>query len=160
LVVLLGKNKEELGGSEYLKVIHGIERGLPPQVDLSLEKAVQDVCRESIQAGIISSAHDCSDGGLAVTLAECCITGNKGLKIEIEGDEIRNDAFLFGETQSKIVVSLSENNFDELKTIVDKYEIPMQVLGKIEGNSLRIGNLVDIDIKQLKIAWERNIENE
>jgi phosphoribosylformylglycinamidine synthase subunit PurL len=160
LVVLLGESREELGGSEYLKVIHNIEKGLPPQLDLSLEKSVQDVCRESIQAGIISSAHDCSDGGLAVTLAESCITGNKGLKVDIETNKIRNDAFLFGETQSRIVVSLSENNLENLKAIADKYEIPMQVLGKIEGNNLKIGNLLNLEIKQLKIAWESKIENE
>jgi phosphoribosylformylglycinamidine synthase subunit PurL len=160
LVVLLGESKEELGGTEYLKVIHNLEQGLPPQLDLSLEKAVQDVCRESIQAGIISSAHDCSDGGLAVTLAECCITGNKGLKVDIETDKIRNDAFLFGETQSRIVVSLSENHLDNLQAIANKYEIPIQVLGKIEGNSLKISNLLDLEIKQLETAWESNIENE
>jgi phosphoribosylformylglycinamidine synthase subunit PurL len=160
LVVLLGESKEELGGSEYLKVIHNIEKGLPPQLDLSLEKSVQDVCRESIQSGIISSAHDCSDGGLAVTLAECCITGNKGLKVDFETNKIRNDAFLFGETQSRIIVSLSENNLENLKAITDKYEIPVQLLGKIEGNSLKIGNLLNLEIKQLKIAWESKIENE
>lgn len=160
LVVLLGESREELGGSEYLKVIHNIEKGLPPQLDLSLEKAVQDVCRESIQAGIISSAHDCSDGGLAVALAECCITGNKGLEVDIETDKIRNDASLFGETQSRIVVSLSENHLDNLQAIANKYEIPIQVLGKIEGNSLKISSLLDIEVEQLKTAWESNIENE
>ncbi|MDD2353253.1 MAG: phosphoribosylformylglycinamidine synthase subunit PurL [Atribacterota bacterium] len=160
LVILLGKNREELGGSEYLKVIHNIEKGLPPQLDLNLEKAVQDVCRESIQAGIISSAHDCSDGGLAVTLAECCITGNKGIKADIDTDEIRSDALLFGESQSRIVVSLSEENIENLKAIVDKYEVPMQVLGKVEGERLKIGSLIDIEIKKLKMSWEKEIENE
>ncbi|MFA5563756.1 MAG: AIR synthase-related protein, partial [Candidatus Caldatribacteriota bacterium] len=140
--------------------IHNIEKGLPPQLDLNLEKAVQDVCRESIQAGIISSAHDCSDGGLAVTLAECCITGNKGIKADIDTDEIRSDALLFGESQSRIVVSLSEENIENLKAIVDKYEVPMQVLGKVEGERLKIGNLIDIEIKKLKMSWEKEIENE
>jgi len=160
IVVLLGANREELGGSEYLKVIHNIERGLPPHLDLNQEKAVQDACRESIQAGIISSAHDCSDGGLLVTLAECCITGNKGLKIDISTGSIRNDALLFSETQSRIVVSLSQENLDDLKAIVNKYEVPIQVLGKIEGDSLKFSNLIDLEIKQLKIAWENNIDNE
>ncbi len=159
LIVLLGENKEDIGGSEYLKVIHNIEKGLPPQMDLSLEKSVQDACRESIQAGIISSAHDCSDGGLAVTLAECCITGKKGIKLEINA-EIRNDALLFGETQSRIVVSLPEKNLDTLKAITDKYEVPMQILGKVEGNSLKIGSLVDVEVEQLKKVWESGADNE
>jgi len=154
LIVLIGENKEEIGGSEYLKVFHNLEKGLPPQIDLSLEKSVQEVCRESIQAGIISSAHDCADGGLVVTLAECCITGKKGAKVEIN-TKIRNDALLFGETQSRIVISLPEKNLDSLKEIANKFEAPIQVLGKVEGDSLKIGNLIDIKIEQLKKAWER-----
>jgi len=152
LIVLIGENKEEIGGSEYLKIFHNIEKGLSPQIDLSLEKSVQDACRESIQAGIISSAHDCADGGLAVTLAECCITGKKGAKVEIN-TKIRNDALLFGETQSRIVVSLPAKNLDSLKEITNKYEAPIQILGKVEGNSLKIGNLIDIKVEQLKNAW-------
>ena len=156
LIVLIGENKEEIGGSEYLQVFHNIEKGLPPQIDLSVEKSVQDACRESIQAGIISSAHDCADGGLAVTLAECCINGKKGAKLEIN-TRIRNDALLFGETQSRIVVSLPVKDLDSLKEIANKYEAPIQILGKVEGNSLKIGNLIDIEVKQLKKAWERDI---
>lgn len=157
LIVLIGENKEEIGGSEYLKVFHNMEKGLPPQIDLSLEKSVQDACRESIQAGIISSAHDCADGGLAVTLAECCITGKKGAKVEINNTNIRNDALLFGETQSRIVVSLPAKNMDSLKEIANKYEAPIQILGKVEGNSLKIDNLIDIEVEQIKKAWERDI---
>jgi len=155
-IVLIGENKEEVGGSEYLKVFHALEKGLPPQIDLSAEKSVQDACRESIQAEIISSAHDCADGGLAVTLAECCITGKRGAKVEIN-HRIRNDALLFGETQSRIVVSLPVKNLDSLKEIANKYEVPIQILGKVEGNSIKINNLIDIEVEQLKKAWERNI---
>ena len=151
LIVLMGKNKEEIGGSEYLKVFHDLEKGLPPQIDLSLEKSVQDACRESIQAGIISSAHDCSNGGLAVTLAECCIKGEKGAVLEIDAN-IRNDALLFGETQSRIVVSLPVKNLDSLKEITNKYETPIQILGKVEGDNLKIGNLIDIKVEQLRKA--------
>ena len=155
-IVLIGENREEIGGSEYLKVFHALEKGLPPQIDLSAEKSVQDACRESIQAGILSSAHDCADGGLAVTLAECCITGKRGAKVEIN-NRIRNDALLFSETQSRILVSLPVKNLDSLKEIANKYEAPIQILGKVEGNSIKINNLIDIEVEQLKKAWERNI---
>ncbi len=158
LIALIGENKEEIGGSEYLKIFHDLEKGLPPQIDLSLEKSVQDACRESIQAGIISSAHDCADGGLAVALTECCITGQKGAKIKTGNNDIRNDALLFGETQSRIVVSFPEKNLDSLKEICNKYEAPIHILGKIEGNSLEIDNLIDIKIEQLKKAWERDMD--
>lgn len=155
LIVLIGENKEEIGGSEYLKVFHNMERGLPPQIDLNLEKSVQEACRESIQAGIISSAHDCADGGLAVTLAECCITGKKGAKVEINSPGMRNDALLFGETQSRIVVSLSKKNLDSLREITNKFEAPIQILGKVEGSSLKINDLINIEVEQLKKAWKR-----
>ena len=109
LIVLLGRTREELGGSEYLKQVHGLTRGMPPWIDLKLERAVQTCCLEAIEQGLLHSAHDISDGGLAVALAECCIGGpEKPLGARIETHEmIRGDALLFSESQSRIVVSLS-----------------------------------------------------
>jgi len=98
-----------------------------------------------------------NDGGLAVTLAECCIKGKKGAVLEIDAN-IRNDALFFGETQSRIVVSLPAKNLDSLKEITNKYEAPIQILGKVKGNNLMIGNLIDIKVEQLKKAWERDID--
>ena len=116
---------------------------------------MQDTCRESIEAGILSSSHDCSDGGLAVTLAECCIKGKKGARLEISS-EIRNDALLFGETQSRIIVSLPKENLDSLKAIAAKYETPIQVLGEVAGDSLKIKGLIELKVKDLTEAWEGN----
>ncbi|MBA7535458.1 Phosphoribosylformylglycinamidine synthase subunit PurL [subsurface metagenome] len=152
LIVLIGENREEMGGSEYLKLFHNLEKGLPPQIDLSSEKSVQDACRESIQAGIVSSAHDCSDGGLAVTLVECCITGRIGAKVTLK-EKIRNDALLFGETQSRIIVSISSQNLSLLGEIVNKYKVPFKVLGKVEGDRLQIKDLIDLKVEELEIAW-------
>jgi len=156
LIVLIGRNREELGGSEYLKLFHNLERGLPPQMDLTLEKLVQDTCRESIQAGLISSAHDCAEGGLAVALAECCLGGKIGAEIELESNQIRNDALLFGETQSRIIVSLNEKKLSSLQEIAHKYEVPLQVLGRVKGDFLKINNLINIEVEKLRKAWERN----
>jgi len=153
LVVLIGENKEEIGGSEYLKLFHDLETGLPPQIDLCAEKAVQDSCRESIEAGILSSAHDCSDGGLAVTLAECCMKGKKGVQIELD-EKFRSDAVLFGETQSRIIVSLSAENLTSLETIAHKYEVPLKILGIVSGDSLKIKGLIDLKIEVLTEAWK------
>jgi len=158
LIVLIGENREELGGSEYLKVFYNIEKGLPPQIDLYLEKSVQNTCQESISSGILSSAHDCSEGGLIVTLAESCIAGGKGINVNKKAN-IRNDALLFGESQSCIVVSLPKQNLDSLKNIARKYQATLEILGQVEGDSLRFGNLIDIKVEQLKQVWESNFNN-
>jgi len=153
LIVLLGENKEELGGSEYLKVIYNLERGMAPQIDLLKEQAVQNVCREAIKKELVSSAHDCSEGGLAITLAESCIKGEKGAKIEIE-DKIRSDALLFGESQSRIIISLNPKNLSLLQEIADKYQVPLLVLGSVEGEELNINRLISIKIEQLEKVWK------
>ncbi len=153
LIVLLGENKEELGGSEYLKVIHSLEKGIPPQIDLLKEQAVQNVCREAIKKELVSSAHDCSEGGLAVALAESCIKGEKGAKIEIK-DKIRSDALLFGESQSRIIVSLNTKNLSSLQKIADKYQVPLLVLGSVEGKELNINRLISIKVEQLEKVWK------
>jgi len=158
LIVLIGENREELGGSEYLKVFYNIEKGLPPQIDLYLEKSVQNTCQESISSGILSSAHDCSEGGLIVTLAESCIAGGKGINVNKKAN-IRNDALLFGESQSCIVVSLPKQNLDSLKNIARKYQATLEILGQVEGDSLRFGNLIDVKVEQLKQVWESNFNN-
>ena len=152
LIVLLGENKEELGGSEYLKVIHNLEKGIPPRIDLLKEQAVQNVCREAIKKGFLSSAHDCSEGGLAIALAESCIKRGKGAKIEIE-DKMRSDALLFGESQSRIIVSLNPKNLSLLQDIAGKYQVPLLVLGSVEGEELNINRLISIKVEQLEKVW-------
>jgi len=152
LIVLLGENKEELGGSEYLKVIHNLEKGIPPQIDLLRERAVQNVCRKAIKKNLLSSAHDCSDGGLAIALAESCIKGKRGARIKIE-DKMRSDALLFGESQSRIVTSVNPKNLSLLQDIADKYLVPLLTLGSVEGKSLNINRLISLEVDQLEKVW-------
>ena len=112
IVVLLGSDEvrgdaSSLAGSEYLELVHDKVAGRPT-IDLDLEAAVQQVCRRAVAEGIVHSAHDCSDGGLAVALAESCITGNIGFTASFAMPG-RWDAALFGESESRIVVSLPED---------------------------------------------------
>jgi phosphoribosylformylglycinamidine synthase len=160
LVVLLGRSREELGGSEYLKVVHGLVRGTPPWVDLKLESAVQQSCLKAIERGVIRSAHDASDGGLAVTLAECCISGpEKALGVRIELHEImRPDALLFGESQSRIVVSLKERHLSRLKEIAEREGAPMQVIGRVGGSRFTIRSLMRLSVGELRSIWSRSVE--
>ena len=152
LIVLLGENKEELGGSEYLKVIHNLEKGMPPRIDLLKEQAVQNTCREAIKKGLLSSAHDCSEGGLAITLVESCIKGRKGARIKIE-DKMRSDALLFGESQSRIIVSINPKNLSLLQDIADKYRVPLLLLGSVEGEELNIDRLISLNVERLEKVW-------
>jgi phosphoribosylformylglycinamidine synthase len=155
VVAMLGRTREELGGSEYLKWVHGLTRGTPPWIDLKVEQAVQVCCLEAIDRQLLASAHDVSDGGLAVALAECCI-GNpeKPLGVRLETREmIRGDASLFSESQSRIVVSLKEENLDRLKEIAVKHNVPMQVIGEVGGTRFVIQPLMQLPVDELKSIW-------
>jgi len=128
-----------LGGSEYLAIVHDIEAGTPPALDIEAEKRLQACVREAIAQRLLHSAHDCSDGGLAVALAECCMMGEYGAEIALATDE-RADAALFGETASRVVVSLPVANLPLLREIAKAYRVSAIELGVVtSGKMLRIG---------------------
>jgi len=136
-VLLLGEMRSELGGSEYLATIHDEVLGAPPACDLDREKAVIDALLESIRAGLVSSAHDCSDGGLGIALAECCIADREnaaGADIDLSAwQDIPNRAILFSETQARIVVSTSAP--ERMLEIVKKAGVPCSRIGTVRRNS-------------------------
>ncbi len=150
----------ELGGSEYLKAVHGLERGRAPELDLEREKNVQEACLRAIRKCIILSAHDISEGGLAVALAECCLNpeGPVGASVEIDLSGRRADEVLFGETQSRIVVSLREKDTEALGTICSSLGVPFRVIGKTGGGSLRIAGLVDAGLGEMGRAFRGSLE--
>lgn len=174
LIILLGEYGEGLGGSEYLKLIHSLKVGDSPSINLEKEKRVQRTCLEAIRAGLLNSAHDCSEGGLAVALAECCFShcGHKlGAAIQLStsppspadfpSSSIRSDALLFGESQSRIVISCSCQDFGELENIIRKNKVPFLKLGEIRKNRLIIkrdeDTLLDIGIDELEEEWEEGL---
>ena len=166
IIVLLGENKTGLGGSEYLYQIHKLKKG-NPQIDMNMEKAVQEACLEMIQSGIIHSAHDCSEGGLAICLAESCITaagGMIGAVVELEEvkkDDLRLDDILFGEAPSRIVVSLKSDNLRTLESIAGKHSVPYYKLGKACGVQLivRYNNreIINLPATTLSHTWRNAI---
>jgi phosphoribosylformylglycinamidine synthase len=160
IILLIGKTEEELGGSEYLKVIHGLERGMPPLLDLEMDNIIQNACLDAVRAGIIKSAHDCSEGGLAVTLAECCMSSSESLGVDITVPpyDIRHDAALFGESQSRMVMCVAEKDIDEFMSIADRYGIPSIILGRVAGKRLRINRLIDIAVDECSKVWKGTIE--
>jgi phosphoribosylformylglycinamidine synthase len=159
MVVLLGRTRQELGGSEYLKSVHGLTRGTPPWIDLRMEQAVQLCCIEAIERELLCSAHDVSDGGLAVALAECCVGGpEKPLGARVDTHEmIRGDAVLFSESQSRIVVSLKEENLVRLEEIAARHNVPLQVIGTVGGSRLLIQPLLQLSVDELKTVWSTGL---
>jgi phosphoribosylformylglycinamidine synthase len=136
-ILLVGEMAAELGGSEYLARIHGEVIGAPPRCDVEREKAVIDALLESIQSRVISSAHDCSDGGLAVTLAECCIANHdceSGAEVDLSRfNQFADRAILFGETQGRIVVSSTAP--DRVMEIAARRGVPCAQIGRVRRHS-------------------------
>jgi phosphoribosylformylglycinamidine synthase len=162
-VILLGETKEEIGGTEYLKVVHNQERGMPPDLDLDTEAALHKAVLESIVAGLVKSAHDCADGGLAVALAECTFRGNEdpmGCEVTLDS-QIRTDALLFGESQSRVILTTAAADVEKLKAVAAKHGVPFNVIGKTGGGSLVIkangAVLVDSQVADLKKLWQEAI---
>ena len=154
----LGADASALAGSEYLELMHGQVAGMPA-LDLGKEAALQRACRRLVSAGVIRSAHDCSEGGLAVALAESCIAG--GLGIECDADtapDCRWDALLFGETQSRIVVSLPPERMDALERLCAAAGVGWAALGKVAESRFTIGSLIDAPMSELEAEWRNGLE--
>ncbi|MCX5702459.1 MAG: AIR synthase-related protein, partial [Candidatus Omnitrophica bacterium] len=162
IILLLGKNKEDLGGSEYLKTIHGLKKGNCPDINLELEKGVQKTTLEAIERGFIQSAHDCSEGGLAVALAESCLSNpakKLGAVINLASGNIRTDALLFGESQSRIILSAKPKNVKKILQISKKNKTPVSVIGKVGGSRLVINKFINASLNELLKSWKNAIEN-
>jgi phosphoribosylformylglycinamidine synthase len=129
-----------LGGSRYLKVCHGLKLGPPLSVDLAYEIKIQNVVRDLIRKGLVKSAHDCSEGGLAVAVAECCFDRKKllGAEIDLKAGDTSATTVLFNESQSRIVISVALENLQETMSIFQGRQIPFEELGRVGGNQLRI----------------------
>ncbi|MGC9364166.1 MAG: phosphoribosylformylglycinamidine synthase subunit PurL [Fidelibacterota bacterium] len=159
-IVMLGTLKGELGGSEYLKVIHNKVAGDAPTIDLTFEKRVHRACLEAIRSGIVNSATDISDGGLAVTIAESCI-GNPdkpmGASIYISR-KLRDDELFFGETQSVIILSISENSLLDIERIAAKNIVPCFTIGRVKDNNrLKMNDSIRISLDDLIDAYRSAI---
>ena len=155
LIVLLGETHEELGASEYLAAIHHQECGRPPRLDLEREKRLQQVCLRAARAGLFSSAHDVAEGGVAVALAEACISHphrTLGARVTLTGDP-RPDALLFGESQSRAVVSVRPANWERLKALLRTSGLPFSILGEVRGTDLEIVGYMKIATAALRQQW-------
>ena len=169
-VLLAGETREELGGTEYLKLVTGEVRGLPPTLDLGREKALQSFVLAAIRAGLVRSAHDCSEGGLAVALAECAFLaepGAAGVEADVSAGvaapadgaagSIRLDAALFGESQSRVVLSCAPASLPVLTNLASRHGVPLARLGAVRDGRfvLRFGSALvcDEETRGLATIW-------
>jgi phosphoribosylformylglycinamidine synthase II len=166
-IVLLGDSRDELGGSEYLKVMHGVIRGVPPALDLAREGALQRLLVGGAASGLIRSAHDCAEGGLAVTLAESCFDTGRGAQVEVSAVQVSAPQFqhvatLFGESASRAVISVAAARTDELLALAKNEGVPAAVIGLVGGDRIRISvagmAVIDEPLAETEQIWATAIE--
>jgi phosphoribosylformylglycinamidine synthase II len=166
-VVLLGDNRGELGGSEYLSLLHDRVAGEAPALDLTQERALQQLLVAAIRSGLVRSAHDCAEGGLAVTLAECCFETGIGVRADVPAtgdvpDAFRVAATLFGESATRVVVSVAPAAFDDLAALAARHGVRLRAIGQTGGERITLAvdgrKVVDVPLDDAETAWSTSIE--
>jgi phosphoribosylformylglycinamidine (FGAM) synthase-like enzyme len=180
-VALLGTTGDDISISEYAATIDGLSTdamiagGTVPKIDLQTEVAVQSVCLEAAEAGLLKSAHDCADGGLAVALAECCFSSlnREAIGATVSLTEILPDGpggssetlpastTLFSESPSRIIISFAAASRDAIESIAGRKNCPFTILGKVGGNELRIRvgeeEAISADVRELENVWRSSL---
>jgi phosphoribosylformylglycinamidine synthase len=164
-----GSIGDELGASLYLREIHGLKRGRPPELNLEREKKMHHAVRAAIRAGLVRSAHDLAEGGLLVALAECAIAGCKqfGAHIHVAKGVARLDALLFGETQSRALLTSSPEKLSPLLALFESQGVPARRLGAVGGNKLLVETgdgtgspaRLSWDVTALHRAWDGALDS-
>jgi phosphoribosylformylglycinamidine synthase len=173
LVALLGTTRDDLSISEYAATVAGrtteemTREGRLPALDLELEKAVQEACLRAASEGLLRSAHDCSDGGLAVALAESCFStlgrDAVGAEIALCSESLTPAACLFSESPSRIVISFAESAGDRVREIAEEMNCPITLLGRAGGARLHITvngvEAISREVAELERAWRTSLSN-
>ncbi|TMA43792.1 MAG: phosphoribosylformylglycinamidine synthase II, partial [Deltaproteobacteria bacterium] len=151
-----GLGEGHLGGSEYLYAVHGKLLGMPPPLDLARERAVQKAVREAVRAGLLKAAHDCSDGGLAVALAEMCFAKEVGCRVALKS-QLRADALLFGEDASRVIVSYRPDDREGVEAICSAAGAPFEDIGQVGGTALIFEGVLEAKVADLRETWSSSI---
>jgi phosphoribosylformylglycinamidine synthase len=163
-VAVLGETRGALGGSELLVALHGKTAGLPPRLDAAAELAVQRAVRELVRSGALKSAHDCSEGGLGVALAECCVMDGErplgaAVRLEMTLGQVPAHAYLFGEDPSRVVVSFHPEKQVEVVEVCRRHGVPCQVVGEVGGEALRIEGQLTVPVAALSKAYRSGLSS-
>jgi phosphoribosylformylglycinamidine synthase subunit PurL len=162
-IVLLGSSREELGGSEYLKVMHRVIAGVPPDVDLKSEKALQQLLIEGTREGLLRSAHDCAEGGVAVTLAECAFgTAGVGLTVDLTAVDASaawtSVATLFSESASRVIVSVAREHVGDVLKRAAALGVPAREIGTTGTGRIHVSingqSVIDIAVSEAESIWD------
>ncbi|MDQ6787368.1 MAG: phosphoribosylformylglycinamidine synthase subunit PurL [Acidobacteriota bacterium] len=173
-VALLGETKNDLSASEYAQTVLNlttdelIEAGEVPALDLDLERRVQKTCLDLADKFLLKSAHDCSDGGLVVAIAESCFSSlNRkavGVEIELNTENLSLEALLFGESPSRIVISFSPDKLNEVEAIAKENNCPFEIIGAVAGEDLKIKangeKVISASINELENVWKTSLEKQ
>jgi phosphoribosylformylglycinamidine synthase len=151
-VVLLGETREELSGSEWAHVVHGHLGGVPPAVDLAAERALGAQLVDAV--GVVSSAHDVSDGGVAQALAESVIRNGVGATLAVEGDPFLE---LFAESSARCLVTVPDASLDELTALAARHGVPLTGLGRTGGSDLTVEGQFSVPVDELRAAWSATL---
>lgn len=172
-IAILGATKNDLAASEYAQTVLGlttgelIANGIVPEIDLDAEIKVQETCLKLADNFLLKSAHDCADGGLAVTIAESCFSSlnrkSVGAEIELSGEDLTAESLLFGETPSRIVVSFAAEKAEEVEAIAAEMNCPFQIIGKVADENLTIkindAETIAASIESLETVWKNSLES-
>jgi phosphoribosylformylglycinamidine synthase len=153
-VVLLGTTAEEFGGSAWAEVAHQHLGGLPPAVDLAAEQRLATLIEAAAAAGILASAHDLSNGGLAIALAESCLHGNRGCDVTLPGDSFTD---LFSESSARAVVSVAPGRESDFATLAAQHDVPARTLGAVAGDALQVADAFVIPVTEMREAWSATL---
>jgi phosphoribosylformylglycinamidine synthase subunit PurL len=155
VIIQLGVTRGHVGGSEYLALIHDRVAGDAPPLDLQKEKDLHTVLVRAFREGLLKSAHDCSEGGIAVTIAECCLSqdrGGLGAEITLPESQIRDDFRLFGEDQGRVIVSASPESVHAILELSRDQGVPAAVIGRVGGTKLQIDTSISVGLPELVTA--------
>jgi phosphoribosylformylglycinamidine synthase subunit PurL len=157
MIALIGSESDDLGGSEYLKIIHDSVGGKVPAIDYDYEKRLHSFLRNAAASGMLSSAHDISEGGMSVALAECCIMNRErmlGAKVAMDF-RTRKDFVLFGEGGGRVIISYDPEKGEEVITLAKSLRLPIEVIGVVSGDTLQINETIAAGVKELSALYYR-----
>jgi phosphoribosylformylglycinamidine synthase len=166
-IVLLGETRHDLGGSEYLKVTQRVVAGTPPEVDLQAEKALQRLIVAGVRDELIRSAHDCSEGGLAIALAECAFgTGGVGLTVNIPAvaapDSWASTSTLFSESASRVIISVARDELGSLLARAKTFGVPAREIGQTGSDRISVSingrRVIDMPVGEAEGIWDSALE--